>query len=811
MQPFVPPSPPLASAQDMSLEQEREALALFRELLSCSTAEQQESLAKIADASPQVVALVQKMLAQEKRTDGNILSAIEAYFARTIPQQLGPFRLTELLGEGGMARVFKGVRAMDHREQYVAVKFIYAPLAPMPADAPRRSVLETLRARFLRERELLARMQHPALATLIDFGETPDGVLWYAMEFIDGLSIDAYCRQRALTLPDKLRLILELADVLSYAHSLGVIHRDIKPLNVLVSTDAKLHLIDFGIAKDIEEADLTQPGPQPMTPRFAAPEQLSGKTVTTATDQWQLAALSYCLLTDADFDARTSSTFKLVHRHAVPGFNLDVQAVLRRALRTQAADRYHSVAAFAQDLRAAMQGKAVQARAHESWYETYQFFKRYRLVLISIAAVIVTLLCASIFSYRAALRAEQQTRIAERTSALVSEIFLADETDPNLPQLNIGTLMAQGVDKVIAEKTLPVRARINLLTELAERTMESDQLEATERSAREALRLAENLQPKDALLTAECGLTLAGALLSSRRREQTAEEIERLIKTAFAIGEARDKSTAEVLVFAWKLKAFQAVYASDSTGAMDYAMHSRELAAQWLREEPLEVILAIRTQAAIARGLDRKADAIRFAQELIELGERYAKTLPKLQNQLTWDRANLCEDMTYVEPDAAIPVCQENLAALASAQQSESLTGFKNLSGLGRAYARLGRSAQALQEYQKAERVLLALEGENSQSLDLVSVRRRIGNRFIDLGRPAEALPALRFSASVARVRLSTDHPHTAEIHAELAQALARSGQRDEARAVLQHMNRALLGDVAREKALEVDALLSKR
>ncbi len=793
-------------ALPLSLEQERQAIALFRELQASSTAEQQAALDKLA---PPLANRVQKMLAQEKRTDNKLFAFARDYFAPAVPDQLGPFKVTEPLGEGGMARVFKGVRAMANREQQVALKFVHAPSALADLAAPRRASLETLRARFIRERELLARMQHPALATLIDFGETEAGVLWYAMELIEGLSIDAYCKQHAVDLPTKLRLVLALADVLSYAHSLGVIHRDIKPHNVLVTREAKLHLIDFGIAKDTEDTELTQPGPQPMTPRFAAPEQLAGKPVTTATDQWQLAALCCCVLSPEALAATTPSVF---NPQLLSGTNADLQAVLRRALRTEASDRYHSVAAFAEDLHAAMQGKAVKARANESWYESYQFIKRYRLALIATACVVVTLLCASIFSYQAALRAEQQSQVAERTSALFAEIFLADQTGLNVPQLTFGALIKHGIEKVIAENNLPASVRLKLLSELVERAGESDQLEAAEQGAREALRLAQSLQPEDPLIVADKGLTLALILITSGKRERSAAEIESLIGKAFAHGEVHDRASAELRMTALRAKGFQAAYGGDFSTATTFAKQGRELTMRWLADDPLAIVLAIRNQAVIAEAASQSADAIAYLQELVQLGERYERTHPQLQNQLSWDRAQLCERMTYVDPDQAITLCQDNLARLQQANQHNSLNGFDNLSGLGRAYARSGRIPLALAEYQKAEQVLIVLEGENSQSLSMASVRRRIGVNLVDLDRAAEAVPKLRFSANVAHMRLSGTHKDTQEIYAEYAQALARTGELADAHAVLgQIIDRAALGKSASVRAAEADALVARR
>ena len=208
-------------------------------------------------------------------------------------QRIGVYRLIRTIGEGGMGAVYLGARDDDQFERLVAIKVIRAALSYNPA----------LQLRFRTERQILANLDHPNIARMLDGGITRGGSPYLVMEYIDGIALDEYCRRHALGLDERLRLFRTLCSAVDYAHRHLVIHRDLKPANVLVTTEGSPKLLDFGIAKLIDpyqigvDPAITRSSQRLLTPDYASPEQLLGKPISTATDVYALGALLFELLT----------------------------------------------------------------------------------------------------------------------------------------------------------------------------------------------------------------------------------------------------------------------------------------------------------------------------------------------------------------------------------------------------------------------------------------------------------------------------------------------------------------------------------
>lgn len=217
--------------------------------------------------------------------------------------RIGPYRLLRLLGEGGMGAVYLARRDDAQYEQQVAIKLLHASLSHSPE----------MQLRIRTERQILATLNHPNIARLLDGGITQAGVPYLVMEFVEGVPIDEYCRRRLLPLAARLDLFAALCGAIEYAHRNLVIHRDIKPANVLVTADGTPKLLDFGIAKLTDATALphapatTRVHERLMTPEYASPEQLRGEAVTTATDVYALGVLLYELLTG---DASLATRFR---------------------------------------------------------------------------------------------------------------------------------------------------------------------------------------------------------------------------------------------------------------------------------------------------------------------------------------------------------------------------------------------------------------------------------------------------------------------------------------------------------------------
>jgi len=383
-----------------------EVRRLFEDLVDLPASERATGLERIE--SREVRAEVERLLAADSDASG-FLDAPAAVVAGTLvadllktehegdssspaPESLGPYRILGLLGRGGMGDVYLGERSDGVFDRKVAIKLLRRG---MDSD-------EVL-ARFSRERRILARLEHPHIARLLDGGASPDGRPYFVMELVDGEPITRYCRSKSAGIDERLRLVLDACDAVSTAHRSLVVHRDLKPSNVLVTRDGEVKLLDFGIAKllgpdDGERSDAeTRAGLRLLTPAYAAPEQVRGEPVTTATDVWALGALLYELLTgglphrreglsaaelsaaaDADSVARPSARVARSPASSLPvaaesaidrdrsrwsrRLKGDLDNIAAVALRRDPERRYPSAAALADDLRRHLDGRPVHAR-----------------------------------------------------------------------------------------------------------------------------------------------------------------------------------------------------------------------------------------------------------------------------------------------------------------------------------------------------------------------------------------------------------------------------------------------------------------
>ncbi len=225
--------------------------------------------------------------------DAAMRAAAEGAAGDETGRKIGPYRVLRRLGQGGMGRVLLAVRDDEEFDKQVAIKLIRGEFAS-----------DEMKRRFRLERQILAKLEHPNIARLIDGGSTELGEPYVVMEYVEGVPIDAYCRQRQLTTAARLRLFCTVSDAVHEAHRALVVHRDIKPSNILVTPDGTPKLLDFGIAKllasptdDQTLTAMTGPGVRLLTPEYASPEQVRDEPITTATDTYSLGILLYELLT----------------------------------------------------------------------------------------------------------------------------------------------------------------------------------------------------------------------------------------------------------------------------------------------------------------------------------------------------------------------------------------------------------------------------------------------------------------------------------------------------------------------------------
>ena len=282
---------------DGRTERRRRALAIFDEVAELSGQALRQRLDETCGGDPDLRAQVQALLDADAGTTepfsgdaaawGDALRdrAEEAVHDPMLGRSIGAWKLAGVIGRGGMGAVYAAERGDGAYAQRAALKLIRAN-----ADSA------AARERFLRERQILAGLQHPNIATLLDGGFSAEGEPYFVMERIDGAPIDRWCDARKLGLRDRIVLFLQVLDAVRYAHRNLVVHRDLKPSNLLVDADGRVKLLDFGIAKQLEGTDITATHDRALTFEYASPEQLHDAPITTATDLWQLGVVLHRLL-----------------------------------------------------------------------------------------------------------------------------------------------------------------------------------------------------------------------------------------------------------------------------------------------------------------------------------------------------------------------------------------------------------------------------------------------------------------------------------------------------------------------------------
>jgi serine/threonine-protein kinase len=380
------------------------------------------------------------------------------------PERAGPFRIVRELGAGGMGVVYLAERDGAEFQQRVALKLVR-----------HLGRGDALRRRFSEERRILALLEHPGIARLIDGGLTTDGLPYFAMELVEGEPIDRYCEARHLSIDQRLALFDQVCEAVQYAHEHLVIHRDLKPSNILVSGDGQLKLLDFGIAKLLDplaasDAASTQTGFMALTPEYAAPEQIRGHAVSTATDTYALGVLLYVLLAGrrpyevrglapAEIE-RIVCTVEPPRLSAVAAENVrrslrgDLDLIVTKAIHKDPARRYSSASAMRDDLRRYRTGLPVLARPDSTAYRFRKFVRRNRVAVTATAITATALVVSTVFSARQANVAAQERdtalREVQRQLAMVEmqTVLASDSRDAEGRQL----LPAQRI--ALAERVL---------------------------------------------------------------------------------------------------------------------------------------------------------------------------------------------------------------------------------------------------------------------------------------------------------------------------------------------------------------------
>jgi tetratricopeptide (TPR) repeat protein len=406
--------------------------AVFHEALTAPDAERAALIEARCEGDAEMAAEVFALLAacaeEERATATNHVENNGA--AHSGPRRIGPYELERLLGRGGMGAVYLAHRADGQFEQQVAIKLIDLPLAT-----------DMFRERFRQERQILAALQHPYIARLLDGGVTADGELYLAMEYVAGAPIHRYCDEHNFSESQRIELFLKVCEAVQFAHQNFVVHRDLKPDNILVAEDGTPRLLDFGTAKLVSpslgspESMATREGYLSFTPQYASPEQVLGNPISTASDTYSLGVLLYLLLAGAQpYELKEMTTGEMLRvvceepprkpAHSISGKRLDpdLESILLKALRKEPQQRYLTAEQLAGDLRAYQGGMPVGARRGTMRYRAGKFMRRHRLGIAAAALVTATVIAGIAGVLWQAHVAQVARRTAEARSADLREL-----------------------------------------------------------------------------------------------------------------------------------------------------------------------------------------------------------------------------------------------------------------------------------------------------------------------------------------------------------------------------------------------------
>ena len=571
--------------------------SLFEQLIDTGDEERALRLARACGDDLELRSSVESMLKSDARHADPLLLAVgeaaecllEDHRDRLIGTRIGAYRVASVLGHGGMSTVYRGERDDSQYQQIVAIKVLqHASLHPR------------LRSRLHSERHILATLDHPSIARLIDSGELEDGTPYLIMEHVDGESIDVYCDGRTLFVHERLELFIQVCAAVQYAHRNLVVHRDIKPSNIFVTDEGVPKLLDFGIAKLLAPDSLSHTVPvtrlqeRMLTPENAAPEQVLGRPVTTATDIYSLGVLLYQLLTGRspyrllsysqlqleraicmDDPVRPSQMVisklsgeknadrsRISDRRGLSPQRLrarlcgDLDAIVAMAMRKEPDRRYPSVEALAEDLSRHLNGQPVRAR-HGDWrYNAAKFLRRHAWPVAAVAAAFLALAffggAMAWESHRIELAREAtalQRDRAQQVSAFLVDVF--SQADPFNAQGKESTakdLLDRGAEKIMGNVSLQPEVRAQLLESIGLAYRRQGLSERAIPLFEQAVAIRRQERPVDNGHVAVALANLARALSDSGHLISAEADLEQAVALSESGAESLPMETADILV-----------------------------------------------------------------------------------------------------------------------------------------------------------------------------------------------------------------------------------------------------------------------
>jgi len=721
---------------------------------------------------------------------------------------IGRFRIVARIGSGGMGTVYRAEPVDGVAQRPVALKLI-----------KRGMDSEEIAARFVRERGILARLEHPHVARLLDGGTTDDGRPWFAMELVDGQPLPAYCDARRLGLDARLALFLDVCDAVAYAHRNLVVHRDLKPANVLATQDGTVKLLDFGIAKLLDPGadDAARTLLPPMTPEYAAPEQFARGAVTTQTDVYQLGRLLCELLGGlrpppaAQADAPAPTMTGLLREHAardraaveaiaqarglgvaalLRGLGGDLGRIVRRALEPAPARRYPSVGALAADLERFRRGEAVSAADDTLAYRLRVFLRRHRLAVGATAAVVLALAVGLGLALREAEALRRAERATENALSLLEDVFLgADPYAAKGGDTRASDLLAHARSRVAADVAQQPAIAARLLAEIGGVYVSLDDRAAAEGALREAVRAGELAGDDARVPTAAAKARLAHYALVVDGDKTRLAELDAAIARLREAGPAGREALAAALEF----KTDYLFNVGDYAPIPELSAQAVELRRQASGEASAAYAMALGNHASLLRAVGRHREALAPAEQGYRIVQKLgAAAAPGV--------------LLYAEQQYAGALGANGRGAEAEPLLRDALAQAKAARGPASGIAtgltwELASTQQAIGRFDEAAeglRGLLALGG--MKDANLAAVHNALGSAELARGAPAAAEPQFARAAAILCPG-GAGAPPCLAVRLNRVDALLALARRDEAAAELAALDRAIGSDGGRARA----------
>ena len=738
--------------------------------------------------------------------------------------RIGPWNVEGVLGRGGMGAVYRVARADGAYQHAAALKRIRIGLDSALA-----------RQRFLRERQILARLQHPHIAGLLDGGVDEHNAPYFVMPRVDGERIDHWCDARTLDVRSRVRLLLQVLDAVAFAHRQLVVHRDLKPSNIVVDASGHAFLLDFGIAKLMEDGDAghTRTAERAFTPEYASPEQLHGEPVSTATDLYQLGVLLYALLAQAhpygltgetplrtrlvrmDGDPQSlwdaalhSSAQDAAKRGSTPPLLArqlrgDLSAIAQRCLAADASRRYGSVDGLRADLLAWMDGRPVAARAPTRRYRLGRFVRRNALAVGAVSAVVVALCIGLGSALWQAREARLQAQRADVVNAYLVAVFRSIDPDEGLgPDITARQLIDQGIARLDrGELKAQPAAEGKLRMTLADSYIALGEYPKADHQLQRALALLPASQADDVF---EARFRQGEVRLLAEDLdglEKNLQGNEAWLRAHASTLSQPDIATAQMQLARAKLLAHR----EDYEPAEPLARAAWQRTRKALGDTDKQTLSVWIDYAQILADMGRTADAIGQAQAIVA-GIRRARPLNEFQLASALNNLSVYQAMAGKTEDA-MAHDEEALAIRRRILPSGHPYLALSLGNLANHLESVGRNKEALALHAQAVAIYRALPP--GQENGLATEINNLGVACYELGDMTCAIDKIGEAIAVWSKVLPPDHSSVLTARSNLAALYSRGGRLHEGEAQLRQAVAALEATAKRATSAAVVLALS--